>query len=140
MHRLLTGGAPFADFPFARHTRLVMKILTHLALVTLLACTQAQANTWTMPNEAGGHIVLTNRPCPEKSRSMMLESYAYSASGKRQDACWTFFDDLIQIYWTAGQRSTHAQEDFTPSASNAPTRPVAPRAPARQPSSTSRDL
>ena len=92
-----------------------------LLLAALLAASSlAQADSWFLPNKAGGRIVLTDRPCPAPESKPLREAYAYEAGGDRQSACWTIFDDMIQITWERGGRSVFSLEDFTPSPGNKP--------------------
>ena len=93
-------------------------------LVVSIAPAHAQSRSWRMANEAGGQIILTDRACPAAGSDLLREVYAYSANGQRQTGCWALFDDLVQIKWSAGQRSVFNPGDFTASPANPPARPA----------------
>lgn len=55
----------------------------------------------TMPNQAGGKIVLTDEACIHagKNYSPLLKSYFYTPSGVTGDGCWRLDDQTIVIVW-----------------------------------------
>lgn len=106
-----------------------MKTPSSLLLIAtlLLIGTSAQAEIWSMPNKAGGRIVLTDRACPDQvNGSALLEAYAYTGDGTRTGGCWTFLDGMVQIAWSNGKNSVFQEEDFK----RMPSPPPAPRKPA----------
>ena len=56
-----------------------------LLLIAALVSTPAFADSWAMPNQAGGEIVLTDRPCPGYKK--LLAAYNYSSGGRTQTIC-----------------------------------------------------
>jgi hypothetical protein len=106
-----------------------MNTLRTLALATLLAAAPlAQAATWSMPNKAGGSIVLTDRECSVPNSGPLLEVYSFAKDGTRQDGCWGLWDDMVQITWLNGRRGTFSPDAFTAS----PAKPVKPAAAQRK--------
>ena len=102
-----------------------MKALRTLALATLLASASlAQASSWSMPNNAGGNIVLTDRPCSVKNSAPLLEAYSFAGDGTRMEGCWGAWDDMAQVVWFNGKRSAFDFDSFTPTTQSAPVKPV----------------
>jgi hypothetical protein len=55
----------------------------------------------TMPNQAGGKIVLTDEPCVygNKSYPSLLKAYFYTPEGITGNGCWRLDDETIIIAW-----------------------------------------
>ncbi len=71
------------------------KILAAVLVATSIA---AHAESLHAPNEAGGSIVITDRPCPTSEK--LRYAYAVEGNGAVTAGCWTFFDGLVHILWT----------------------------------------
>ena len=84
--------------------------MKRLLLIAALAAAPAFADTWAMPNKAGGEIVLTDRSCPQSKK--LLEAYNYSSSGNIMNGCWTVFDEMVQVIWEDGSRYTYPLSSF----------------------------
>lgn len=82
-----------------------------VALVGCAVAPTATAEAFQMPNKAGGHIVITDRPC---NKSDVLRSgYSYNANGRTLDLCWGFYDNRVQvIYLESGNRYSYPVEEF----------------------------
>jgi hypothetical protein len=55
----------------------------------------------TMPNQAGGKIVLTDEQCTynNKSYPSLLKAYFYTPEGITGNGCWRLDDETIIIAW-----------------------------------------
>lgn len=54
-----------------------------------------------MPNQAGGKIVLTDEPCNHdgKNYPSLRKSYFYTPEGTTGDGCWRLDDETIIVAW-----------------------------------------
>jgi len=67
------------------------------------------ADTWVMPNQGGGQIVLTDRKC----RGYKHLYYAYSHTPKAYFfGCWTILDGKIHVVWEGKERRVYNLNDF----------------------------
>jgi hypothetical protein len=88
-----------------------------LLLIAALVAAPAFADSWAMPNRAGGEIVLTDRKCPGYPK--LLEAYNYTDSGSMQTGCWTVVDDMVHVVWDkSGKRYTYPLESFYTKSTN----------------------
>jgi hypothetical protein len=71
--------------------------MKHLIIAASLISTPALADSWAMPNRAGGEIVLTDRQCP--GHKSLNQAYNYSDSGKSESGCWTVIDGMVHVVW-----------------------------------------
>jgi hypothetical protein len=55
----------------------------------------------TMPNQAGGKIVLTDEQCTYNGKSYpsLLKAYFYTPEGTTGDGCWKLDDETVIIVW-----------------------------------------
>ena len=81
-----------------------------LLLVAALVAAPAFADSWAMPNNDGGEIVLTDRRCPKNDK--LLEVYTYTKGGRMFHGCWTVFDEMVQVIWSDGTRYTYSLDSF----------------------------
>ena len=74
------------------------KLLAILLFVPTIALGAVVAS---MPNQAGGKIVLTDEACIHngKNYSPLLKSYFYTPSGLTGDGCWRLDDETVVIVW-----------------------------------------
>lgn len=98
--------------------------LSLIAIAALSCALSAQADSWSMANQAGGNIVLTDRPCSVKGSAPLLESYSFAGDGTRLEGCWGAWDDMAQVVWLNGKRSAFDFDSFTPTTQSAPVKPV----------------
>lgn len=54
-----------------------------------------------MPNQAGGKIVLTDETCIHngKSYAPLMKAFNYSNSGTTGDGCWGLEDEVVTVIW-----------------------------------------
>ena len=54
-----------------------------------------------MPNQAGGKIVLTDEACVHNGKTYqdLYRSYFYSSSGTTGDGCWRLDDETVIVVW-----------------------------------------
>lgn len=74
------------------------KILATLLLCPALAFGAVVAS---MPNQAGGKIVLTDEPCIHngKNHQGLYKSYFYTPEGTTGDGCWRLDDETVIVAW-----------------------------------------
>jgi hypothetical protein len=55
----------------------------------------------TLPNQAGGKIVLTDEVCKYQGKTYnhLLKAYFYTNEGLTGDGCWALEDETITIVW-----------------------------------------
>ena len=88
-----------------------------LLLIAALVAAPAFADSWAMPNRAGGEIVLTDRKCPGYKN--LLEAYNYTDTGSMQTGCWTVVDDMVHVVWDkSGKRYAYPLESFYTKSTN----------------------
>lgn len=84
------------------------KLLIALALISGIA----QADTWVMPNNGGGQVVLTDRVC--EGYKSLHQAYTYTDK-VYLSGCWTVMDGKVHIAWDKNQgRRVYELENFTP--------------------------
>jgi hypothetical protein len=84
------------------------KMLVSLGLLLSVA-TNAEAETLaTMPNEAGGKIVLTDEICKHDGRvfDKLNRAYNYGVSGATGEGCWGVEDETVMVYWIDTNRKS----------------------------------
>lgn len=76
------------------------KYLVGALLAVASVCSQAGVIA-SMPNQAGGKIVLTDEACIHngKNYSPLLKSYFYTPSGVTGDGCWRLEDETVVVVW-----------------------------------------
>jgi hypothetical protein len=93
--------------------------LKYLAVLALLIPTFAQAAAIaTMPNRAGGKIVLTDEACVHKGKKYdgLNRAYNYSTEGYTTEGCFAVEDDTVVVIWddgTANSKMRYPAENFT---------------------------
>lgn len=73
-------------------------------IATLLLCFSTAsfgAVIASMPNQAGGKIVLTDEACIHngKNYAPLLKSYFYTPEGLNGDGCWRLDDETVVVVW-----------------------------------------
>ena len=91
------------------------KLLATLLFVPMLAQAAAIA---TMPNRAGGKIVLTDEACVHKGKKYdgLNRAYNYSTEGYTTEGCFIVEDDTVVVIWddgTANSKMRYPAENFT---------------------------
>lgn len=83
-----------------------------LLIALLLISSSAMADTWTMKNNGGGQIVLTDRKC--EGFKHLNQAYTYT-NDAYLDGCWTLIDGKVHIAWGKNQgRRVYEINDFVP--------------------------
>lgn len=74
------------------------KLLAVLLFVPTIALGAVVAS---MPNQAGGKIVLTDEPCnyAGKNYPSLYKSYFYTPEGTTGDGCWRLDDETVVVVW-----------------------------------------
>ena len=86
--------------------------MKRLLLIAALTAAPAMADTFAMPNQAGGEIVITDRKCTDKDGRGLLEAYNYSSGGRMLQGCWTVIDGMVHVVWFDGTRYSYPIENF----------------------------
>lgn len=81
-----------------------------LAVLLASISITALADSWAMPNKAGGEIIITTRDCPKQKG--LLRAYNYGSGGKLMEGCWTVLDERVHVIWEDGSRYTYPLESF----------------------------
>jgi len=95
-----------------------MKI-KHIALVTFMLPTLAFAGAIaTMPNQAGGKIVLTDEVCKYNGKVYdgLNRAYNYGAQGYTTEGCFMVEDETVVVIWNDGSANSkmrYPAENFT---------------------------
>jgi hypothetical protein len=93
--------------------------LKHIAVAVLMLPTFAFAEAIaTMPNRAGGKIVLTNEACVHKGKTYagLARAYNYSTEGYTTEGCFAVEDDTVVVIWddgSANSKMRYPAENFT---------------------------
>ena len=93
--------------------------LKHIAVITLMLPTFAfAAAIATMPNRAGGKIVLTDEVCVHKGKTYngLARAYNYSTEGYTTEGCFVIEDDTVVVIWddgSANSKMRYPAENFT---------------------------
>ena len=91
------------------------KLLAALLFVPMLAQAAAIA---TMPNRAGGKIVLTDEACVHKGKTYdgLARAYNYSTEGYTTEGCFIIEDETVVVIWNDGSANSkmrYPAENFT---------------------------
>jgi hypothetical protein len=91
------------------------KLLATLLFVPMLAHAGAIA---TMPNRAGGKIVLTDEPCKYSGKTYdgLHRAYNYGTQGYTTEGCFAIEDETVVVIWddgTATPKMRYPAENFT---------------------------
>lgn len=74
------------------------KIIASILFCPMLAYGAVIAS---MPNQAGGKIVLTDEQCRHKGRVFdnLRKAYFYTTEGLTGDGCWALEDEVVVVVW-----------------------------------------
>lgn len=71
-----------------------------LLVALLMVPTIALAESFSMPNNNGGEIVITDRVCTYKGQNYDPLKHAYSYwNGGLINGCWKVTDNMVEIIW-----------------------------------------
>ena len=88
-------------------------------LVLLLLCLSAHASAdtfATLPNEAGGKIVLTDETCKYDGQvfEKINRAYNYGSAGYTSEGCWGVEGETIVVHWIdSNKRMRYPMANFT---------------------------
>ena len=106
----------------ARMNRIAKRIYIGLVLfliLFLMVLSSAQAGAIaTMPNKAGGKIVLTDEVCKHKGKVYdgLKRAYNYSTEGYTTEGCFVVEDETVVVIWddnSSTPRMRYPIENFT---------------------------
>jgi hypothetical protein len=106
----------------ARMDRIAKRIyigLVLLLMLLLLFSPIAKAGAIaTMPNKAGGKIVLTDEPCKHKGKVYdgLKRAYNYGTEGYTTEGCFAVEDETVVVIWldnSADPKMRYPAENFT---------------------------
>jgi hypothetical protein len=91
------------------------KLLVLLALVSAITNVNAKAIA-SMPNEAGGAIVITDEDCIVKGKKydLLKKIYFYTPDGTTGSGCFYFMDGLIHAIWEDNTEKKYPVKSFMP--------------------------
>ena len=83
---------------------------TLLAVLLASVSITVFADSFAIPNKAGGEIVITTTPCP--GYKSLMEAYNYTPGGKMQMGCWAVLEGQVQIVWNDKTRYVYPIDSF----------------------------
>jgi hypothetical protein len=89
-----------------------MKQFLYITILGLTLSVSAYADTWTMPNNAGGQIVLSDRKCSDKY-PVLFQMFSRGSDGVTLNGCWAFYDGYIHVVYDDRSERTYDPRDFT---------------------------
>jgi hypothetical protein len=87
-------------------------------ITTLLLCFSTVtfgAVVASMPNQAGGKIVLTDEECRHKGKTYtnLYKAYFYTPEGITGDGCWALEDETVVVVWIdSGNTRRYPAQNF----------------------------
>lgn len=88
-----------------------------LAILLLCFSTVATAAVVaSMPNQAGGKIVLTDEACVHNGKTYqgLFKSYFYGSTGVSGDGCWRLDDETVLVVWLdTGETKRYPAANFS---------------------------
>ena len=68
-----------------------------------------------MPNQGGGEIVLTARPCVHQGKTYdpLKEAYTWSNEYRKIQGCWYVKDGNVEVIYENGHTRVYRISDFT---------------------------
>jgi hypothetical protein len=99
-----------------------MKALTVIAALLLAA--NAYAETYAIPNQAGGGIYITDTKCASKAGTLL--AYNRAEGGRTQAGCWSYEKDseMVVVTWSDGNVYTYPVNSFVKIGESKPAAPV----------------
>ena len=88
-----------------------MKHIT-IGVLSLVMSVSAYADVWSMPNSAGGEIVLTDRPCGKQYPSLR-QMYTRGPDGTTINGCWAIYDNYVHVVYVDKTERTYDPRMFT---------------------------
>jgi hypothetical protein len=103
--------------PWLRENYSRGKAMKKIALIlglTLSVSAQAQ-QVFVLPNNGGGEIVITDRPCIVNNKNFehFREGYSWTPTVAKMNACWTVRDGyVVFVYLSDGEERIYPIERF----------------------------
>lgn len=94
------------------YKRIMFVILASFGIALYFLCGNAEAEAWSMPNQAGGKIVITDRKCP--NFTYLSEAYTYAADGSVIKSCWAIIDGAVHVVYYNGSERVYPINLFNP--------------------------
>lgn len=87
-------------------------VLSTIVVIWLCIGVASAATLFVMPNQAGGHIGLTDATCPNQPNEGL--AYGRAPAGDTLLGCWTMDSStgLVFIAWFSGQVSSYPASSF----------------------------
>jgi hypothetical protein len=91
-----------------------MKKIIAIVLFCFIGLAHAEVIA-TLPNQAGGKIVLTNETCSSDGKvyKSLRSAYKYAKSGETSDGCWYISDEVVNAIWEDGTKNRYPAGTFT---------------------------
>jgi hypothetical protein len=98
--------------------RIYMTLVVFLILFMVFATSAKAGAIASMPNRAGGKIVLTDEVCKHKGKvyDSLKRAYNYSTEGYTTEGCFAIEDETVVVIWDDGTpngRMRYPIENFT---------------------------
>ena len=84
--------------------------MKRLLLIAAFVAAPAMADSWAMPNQTGGEIVLVDRLCPGYKH--IMQAYTYLPNGKTMTGCWFYQDGMVRVVWSDNTEYTYPADKF----------------------------
>lgn len=87
-----------------------------LVLIAALVAAPAFADTWELPNQSGGKIVLQESVCimnGGRRYENLRNMFAMSSSGKTFSGCWYMTDGWVHVIYNDQTEYTYPANAFT---------------------------
>ena len=92
------------------------KLFASVVCIFMAGCAvPSKAQVFVMPNQGGGEITLTSRPCVINGKTIegVKEAYTWSNSTAYAKACWAVVDGAVHVlYLDSNKRMVYPIEDF----------------------------
>ena len=92
-----------------------MKRLKLIATIATLATAPVYADTFEMPNQSGGRIVLQESVCyiGKKKYEHLNSMFAVSGAGKSYSGCWYYEEGWVHVIYSDGTEYKYPSSAFT---------------------------
>ena len=87
-----------------------MKRLKLIATIATFVSLPAMADSWAIPNKAGGEIVINDKLCPGYKH--IMQAYLYVPGGRSMTGCWMLQDGMVRVVWQDNTEYVYPANDF----------------------------
>ena len=84
--------------------------MKRLILIAALVAAPVMADSWAMPNKAGGEIIINDKQCPGYKN--LMQAYNYGSGGRGMSGCWFYQDGMVRVVWNDGTEYTYPADAF----------------------------